>query len=145
MNTFFADFTDNSVEIDPPSAASPATRVHDNIIISSGIEVAGGSGINGALIIKNIPDTDPYLTQVLASTSGITTYDDEYRCDFPSISSYRGCFSNTNSTTNIASGILALVEVVNGLTFGSNITGGLSVDTITLPTIGDMETAIQGK
>jgi len=123
LNTYFANFTDNSVEI--ASSTHPATRIHDNIIISSGFEIAGGSGLDGCLIIKNIPDTavkeiqslvfyvrndffqgrvfglaielnnadtDPNLTQVLASTSVISTYDDVYRNDFPAIDTYTGGF-----------------------------------------------------
>jgi len=78
----------------------------------------------------------------LASTDEITTADDVYRFDFPAIDTYSGGFSDTNSISQIASETLALKEVVS--VCSANITGGLKVDTITLPTIGDVETTIQG-
>jgi len=77
-------------------------------------------------------NNDPNLETPLSSTNEITTTEDVYRYDFPAIDTYpAGDYSNTDSTTQIASDVLALKEVVSEFAESVNITGGLSVDTIT--------------
>jgi len=73
----------------------------------------------------------------------ITTADDVYRFDFPDIATYSG-FSTGESLTNIIREEDATSEVVIVAESPTEMKGGLSVNTITLPTIGDVETSIQG-
>jgi len=69
-------------------------------------------------------DNDPNLETPLASTNEITTAEDVYRFDYPAIGTYSGTFSDTNSTSQIASETLALKEVVSKYANSANITGG---------------------
>jgi len=85
---------------------------------------------------------DPNLTEVLATTSAITTAVNVYRFDFPDIGSYTG-FATGESLSNIIREEDATSEVVSVAGSPTEMQGGLSVDTITLPTIGDAETNIQ--
>ena len=76
--------------------------------------------------------TDVNLERPLASTNEISSYSKVYRYDFPAIDTYpSGDFSDTNSTSQIASETLALKEVISEFADSVNITGGLKVDTIT--------------
>ena len=93
-----------------------------------------------AVELYNI-ENDINLKNPVYSTDEITIAEDVYRYDFPSIDTYTGGFSDAISISQIASETLALKEVVS--IYSANITGGLKVDTITLPTIGDVETSIQ--
>ena len=87
---------------------------------------------NGLAIELYNSDNDPNLETPLATTNVITSGVDVYRYDFPAIDAYpSGDFSDTNSTTNIASETLALKEVVSEFAESANIVGGLKVDTIT--------------
>ena len=90
-------------------------------------------------------ENDANLETPLASSNEISVERDVYRYDFPSIDTFSGGFSDTNSITQIASETLALKEVVSEFANSANITGGLTCDTITLPSIGDVETSIRGK
>jgi len=72
---------------------------------------------------------DPNLTEILATTSVITTAVDVYRFDFPDIATYIG-FATGESLTNIIRDEDATSEVVS-FAESANITGGLKVDTIT--------------
>jgi len=86
----------------------------------------------------------------LASTNEIITAEDVYRYDFPAIDTYDKAFVGENSISNIVNdtfGTLEVVDFSNPVSINNDVsvTGGLSVDTITLPTIGDVETSIQGK
>jgi len=78
-------------------------------------------------------ENDANLETPLASTKEISSVDKlVYRYDFPAIDTYpSGDFSDTNFITQIASETLALKEVVSEFVESANITGGLSVDTIT--------------
>ena len=165
LNTFYASWLEKDVEgIDE---SYPATRIHDNNIVSSGFETSGQiGGDNTSIIIKDIPLTaikdiqslvlynrndyyrtraeglaielyntnnDPNLETPLSSTNVITETRDVYRYDFSAIDTYpSGDFSDTDSTTNIASETLALKEVVSEYADSANITGGLTCDTLTL-------------
>ena len=73
---------------------------------------------------------DPTLTEILATTSVITTADDVYRFDFPDIATYTG-FSTGESLTNIIREEDATSEVVSVAESPTEMEGGLSVDTIT--------------
>jgi len=106
----------------------------------------GNDNFIGVAIELYNRSNDPNLETPLSSTNVITTAEDVYRFDYPAIDTYpSGDFSDTDSITQIASETLALKEVVSEFADSANITGGLSVDTITLPIIGDVETSIQGK
>ena len=87
---------------------------------------------------------DPTLTEILANIRVITTAVDVYRFDFPDIATYTG-FATGESLNNIIREEDATSEVVIVAESPTEMVGGLMVDTITLPTIGDVETAIQGK
>ena len=87
---------------------------------------------------------DPTLTEILANTRVITNAVDVYRFDFPDIATYTG-FATGESLTNIIREEDATSEVVSVAESPTEMVGGLMVNTITLPTIGDVETAIQGK
>ena len=91
---------------------------------------------------------DADLIYPLASSNIISTYELRYRFDFPSITSYGLGFATGNSTSQIVNDSIALTETINvsniEMVGNVDISGGLSVNTITLPTIGDVETSIQG-
>ena len=87
---------------------------------------------------------DPTLTEILANTRVITNAVDVYRFDFPDIATYTG-FATGESLNNIIREEDATSEVVSVVESPTEMVGGLMVNTITLPTIGDVETAIQGK
>jgi len=87
---------------------------------------------------------DPTLTEILATTSVITTAVNVYRFDFPDIATYTG-FATGESLTNIIREEDAASEVVSVVGSPTEMESGLSVDKITLPTIGDVETTFQGK
>ena len=70
---------------------------------------------------------DPTLTEILATTDEITTAEDVYRFDFPSISTYSG-FSASESTSEIMD---ITPEVVSVSARPTEMEGGLSVDDIT--------------
>ena len=94
-------------------------------------EVTTKRAIGLAVELNNI-DNDPNLETPLASTNVITTADDVYRYNFPAIDTYpSGDFSDADSISPIASEALALKEVVSEFADSANITGGLTVDTIT--------------
>ena len=90
---------------------------------------------------------DAGLIYPLASSNVITTYQLRYRYDFPSITSYSG-FADGNSIDDIVNDTIALTETIRlsniEMTGNVDISGGLNVDTITLPIIGDVKTSIQG-
>jgi len=86
---------------------------------------------------------DPTLTEILATTSVITAAVNVYRFDFPDIATYTG-FATGESLTNIIREEDASSEVVSVAESPTEMEGGLSVETITLPIIGDVETSIQG-
>jgi hypothetical protein len=73
---------------------------------------------------------DPTFTEILATTSVITTAVDVYRFDFPDIATYTG-FATGESLTNIILEEDATSEVVSVVGSPTEMEGGLSVDTIT--------------
>jgi len=73
---------------------------------------------------------DPTLTEILATTSVITTAVDVYRFDFPDIATYTG-FATGESLTNIIREEDATSEVVSVSESPTEMEGGLMVDTIT--------------
>ena len=86
----------------------------------------------------------------MVTTDEITIAQVVYRYDFPAIDTYDLAFVDSNSISNIVNdtfGTLEVVDFSNPVSINNDVsvTGGLSVDTITLPTIGDVETSIQGK
>jgi len=65
--------------------------------------------------------SDPNLETPLSSTNLITTAEDVYRFDYPAIDTYpSGDFSDTDSTTQIASETLALKKVVSEFAESAN-------------------------
>jgi len=73
---------------------------------------------------------DPTLTEILATTSVITTAVDIYRFDFPDIATYTA-FATGESLTNIIREEDATSKVVSVAESPTEMEGGLSVDTIT--------------
>ncbi len=112
----------------------PLTKINDIqalILYNRTAFTSGGRAIGLIYELYN-KTNDPDLIIPLATTNEITTAEDVYRYDFPAIDAYpSGDFSDTNSTTQIASETLALKEVVSEFVDSANITGGLKVDTIT--------------
>jgi len=94
-------------------------------------------------------DDDPSLLVPLSTTTAISVGNRRYRYDYPSIDTYTLGFSTGDSITQVpaigSSDTISDVAIVNVFDPVVDISGGLKVDTITLPTIGDVETAIQGK
>jgi len=79
-------------------------------------------------------ENDADLNYPLASSNIISTYSFIYRFDFPSINAYTD-FADGTSITNIVNDTSALTETIfvsnTEMTGNVDITGGLSVDTIT--------------
>jgi hypothetical protein len=107
-------------------------------------------------LYNSVDDTD--LLVPLAVTPIITTSNYLHRFDFPAITTYtNGFFDNAyQSTTQIPditkSGLpsyaittLNIIDAEVSIAGNVDISGVLTCDTITLPIIGDVETAIQGK
>jgi len=97
-----------------------------------------------AIELYNIKN-DPDLNTILAQSNEISVNDALYRFDFPFIDTYTlgfgaGIFPSDGAYVN-----LVTLEVVNPISFPFNVIGGMTCDTLTLPTIGDVEDAIQGK
>ena len=112
----------------------PRTKIQDiqSIVLYNRTIYDTSARTIGLVIELYNRDIDPNLETPLASTAEITTGEDVYRFDFPAIDTYpSGDFSDTNSITQIASETLALKEVVSEFAESPNITGGLTVDTIT--------------
>ena len=85
----------------------------------------GNDNFIGCAIELYNRSNDPNLETPLSSTNVITTAEDVYRFDYPAIDTYTGVFSDTNSISQIASGVLALKEVVSEFAESANITGTL--------------------
>jgi len=86
----------------------------------------------------------------LVTTDEITIAQVVYRYDFPAIDTYDLAFVDSNSISNIVNDTFGTLEVVDfnnpvSINNDVSVTGGLTCDTITLPIIGDLESAIQGK
>jgi len=156
LNTYFASWLDNSVPfatantihnnviandtnggVDINSALIikdiPLTSVKNiqSLVLYSrtGFSVSRVEGL-GIELYNSTNDSN--LETPLSSTKEISSVDKlVYRFDFPAIGTYSGGFSDTDSTTQIASETLALKEVVSEFAESANITGGLKVDTIT--------------
>ena len=64
----------------------------------------------GLAIELNNSINDPDLTEVLATTNVITSAENIYRFDFPSLSTYTGSFASVASTTLIVNNSVALRE-----------------------------------
>ena len=110
---------------------SSITAIQSFIYYNRDSNTWGQRAIGLAIELYNT-NNDPNLETPLATTNEITTAEEVYRYDFPAIDTYpSGDFSDTDSTTNIASETLALKEVVSEFADSANITGGLKVDTIT--------------
>ena len=105
------------------------TDIHkiQSLVLYNRISETFGNRTIGLAIELYNSNNGPNLENPLSSTDEITINDDVYRFDYPAIDAYGGTFSDTNSTSQIASETFALKEVVSGITFGANITGGLSV------------------
>jgi len=103
---------------------------------------------------------DPTLLSPLATTPVIERGVRRYRYNFPSIDTYTLGFATGDSTTQIPADVEDLTTTFSTITEDAtktngkgeltinaktSITGGLACDTITLPTIGDVESTIQGK
>jgi len=103
---------------------------------------------------------DPTLLSTLATTPVIERGVRRYRYNFPSIDTYTLGFSTGDSITQIPADFEDLTTTTTTITENAtktkpigelninaktSITGGLTSDTITLPTIGDVESTIQGK
>ncbi len=106
----------------------------------------GNRAIGLAIELYNSKN-DPDLNTILAQTNEISVRDSVYRFDFPSINTYtlgyniQGILPDSGAYVN-----LVTLEVVTPFSFPFNITGNMDVSgSITLPTIGDVETTIQGK
>jgi len=126
-----------------------ASKLYDNVISNEydAHSKEGNSTSDIALIIKGLSLTiiesiqaltiefynstqDPTFTEILGTTSVITTADDVYRFDFPDIATY-SVFSTGESLTNIIREEDATSEVVSVAESPTEMVGGLSVDTIT--------------
>jgi len=123
-----------------------------------------GLAIGLTIELYNTQD-DPNLLSPLATTPVIERGVRRYRYDFPSIDTYTWGFPSPNSggvypdsTSQIPADFEDLTRTFSTITEDAttgkrelnintktSITGGSSVDTVTLPVIGDVETAIQGK
>ena len=90
---------------------------------------------------------DPDLTTILAQSYEISERYRLFRFDFPSIDTYTLAFNSGGILPSDGAYInLVTIEVVTPFSFPFNVIGNLDVScSITLPTIGDVEDAIQGK
>jgi hypothetical protein len=71
---------------------------------------------------------DPDLTEALATTNVITSDEDTYRFDFPSLSTYTGSFASGDSTTLIINNSVALAEDAIFTDYDFDITGDVVVE-----------------
>jgi len=112
----------------------PITEISkiQSIVVYNRQDVGVSARIIGLALELYSRKTDVNLESQLASTNEISSYSTVYRYDFPAIDTYpSGDFSDTNSTSQIASETLALKEVISEFADSVNITGGLKADTIT--------------
>jgi len=106
----------------------------------------GGRAIGLAIELYNSKN-DPYLNTILAKSNEISVNDSVYRFDFPSIDTYtlgyniQGILPDSGAYVN-----LVILEVITPFSFPFNVIGNIDVNgSLILPTIGDVETTIQGK
>jgi hypothetical protein len=69
--SYFASWLDKEVIIASKNASTPSTNAYNNIINDFGALSSSSRGINGALIIKNIPYTPIHNVQALVFIVGI--------------------------------------------------------------------------
>jgi len=127
----------------------PTTEINDIHLVQLFNKISttlGNRAIALAIELYNSKN-DPDLTTILAQSNEISINDTLYRFDFPSIDTYTlgfsggGIFPSDGSYVN-----LVTLKVVTPFSFPFNVIGNLDVScSITLPTIGDVEDAIQGK
>jgi len=125
----------------------PTTKINDIHAVQLFNRVSttlGNTAIGLAIELYNSKN-DPDLTTILAQSNEILVNDTLYRFDFPSIDTYTLGFGGGVFPSDGAYANLVTLEVVNPISFPFNVIGGLTCDTLTLPTIGDVEDAIQGK
>jgi len=86
---------------------------------------AGKQQSEGLAIELYNSTTDPNLSKILANTNIITLRRSIYRFDFPSIDTYNGGFSTSDSITQIVSGGDILIQDANFIPFVVEITGDI--------------------
>jgi hypothetical protein len=132
----------------------PSTFVNDIQALVLFDRLSSSSQISPVGLIIELYNSinDPTLIEPLATTTIISTKEDNYRYNFPSIGKYGGEFATLTSemTTNIISDTIATTTDATLSTFEPeiNINSKIVFDvsgSITLPIIGDVEDAIQGK
>jgi len=90
---------------------------------------------------------DPNLTTILAQSNEISERHSVFRFDFPSIDTYTLAFNSGGILPSDGAYInLVTLEVITPFSFPFDVIGNLDVSgSLTLPTIEDVEDAIQGK
>ena len=125
---------------------SKINDIHAVQILNNTGNPLGKRAIGLAIELYNSKN-DPDLNTILAQSNEILVRNSVYRFDFPSIDTYtlqvgiRGILPNTGAYAN-----LVILEVITPFSFPFNVIGNIDVNgSLILPTIGDAETAIQGK
>ena len=127
----------------------PTTKINDIHavqVLNNTSATLGNRAIGLAIELYNSKnDTD--LTTILAQSNEISVMDSVYRFDFPSIDTYTLVFNSGGILPNTGAYVnYVTLEVVTPFSFPFNVIGNLDVSgSLILPTIGDVEDAIQGK
>jgi len=127
----------------------PTSKINDihAVQIYNNTSSTLGNRVIGLAIELYNSKNDPDLNTILAQSNEILVRDSVYRFDFPSITTYnlpfniQGILPNTGAYAN-----LVILEVITPFSFPFNVIGNIDVNgSLILPTIGDVETTIQGK
>jgi hypothetical protein len=127
----------------------PTTKINDIHavqVMNNTSATLGNRAIGLAIELYNSKN-DPDLTTILAQSNEISVMDSVYRFDFPSIDTYTLVFNGGGILPDSGAYVnLVTLEVVTPFSFPFNVIGNLDVSgSLILPTIGDVEDAIQGK
>ena len=127
----------------------PTTKINDihTVQMYNNIRSTIGNRAIGLAIELYNSNNDPDLNTILAQSNEILVRNSVYRFDFPSINTYtlpfgiQGILPNSGAYAN-----LVILEVITPFSFPFNVIGNIDVNgSLILPTIGDVETTIQGK
>ena len=155
-NLYNGSFDDGVLTLDPsPTDIAiiikniPSTKINDihAIQIFNIVSQTLGNRTIGLAIELYNSKNDPDLNIILAQSNEISERYSVYRFDFPSIDTYTLAFNGAGIFPSDGIYVnLVTLEVVTPFSFTFNVIGNLDVSgSITLPIIGDVEDAIQGK